>query len=290
MGFIRSYRGPERSYYVVFDRATLALGPVAHRKTEPTTPIYERGTYQTTRETDLVLQISYMRGVKTPEYYLRTINSDGTMSKVHDNCPADMLEILLSMHPWISSWATLPKRNINNSLPIEIAPEENDLAFINRTRRLRALMLEFGLSFPAERFAYQGAKVDLIPGNWEEHFGLPPDRYREFINTSAKTKRLVTWYGSVGRAPVVKLKFAPTYMFEDRGERVAGTVGLGDHANYKYLIRSQTISKNGKTMGETLQVVKSPLWKEQLNPDYPVDMIDTVEGYNQMVNYAGKGE
>jgi len=280
MGFIRSYRGPERSYYVVFNRATLALGPVAHRKTELTIPVYERGTYQTTRETDLVLQISYMRGVKTPDYYLRTISADGMMSKVQEPCPPDMLEILFSMHPWIPDWATLPKRNINSFLPIDISPEENDLAFINRTRRLRAVMLEFGLSFPAERFAYQSSKVDLIPDDWEKHFGLPPDRYREFINTSTKTKRVVSWYGSVGRSPVVKLKFVPTYMFEDRGERIAGSVGLLDHANYKYLIRSQTITKNGKTIGESLQVVKSPLWQEPLNEAYPVDMIDTVEDHH----------
>lgn len=262
MGFIRSYRGPERSYYLVFNRDTLALGPVAHRKTELTVPIYERGTYQTTRETDLILQISYMRGVKTPDYYLRTVNSDGIMSKVQETCPTDMLEILFSMHPWIPTWATLPKRNVNNSLPESIAPEENDLAFINRARRLRTAMLEFGLSFPSERFAYQGVKINLNPEKWELSFGLPPDNYREFINTSTKNRRVVTWYGSLGRSPVVKLKFAPTYMFEDKGERIPGTVGLIGHADYRYLIRTQTLIKNGKLTGESLQVVLSPQFSD----------------------------
>lgn len=267
MSSILTYRSLEKSYYLAFNASTLELNPVSHRKSpQAKCPHWEKGTYQIVTAGSLVLQISFDKNHVT--YFLRPIMSNGRMSKIKDEFPLDLLEAIKEKHPWIDAWAvnpTKPKAKINAYLPEDFFPANKDQMYVIRRKKLQSFCSNFGITeLPLDAFAIDTAMLNYDPLHWANRIALAPEKYREFVNNTPTTKTVIKWYGSDGRGHGAPLNFSPTYYVEteDGMSKVAGTVGLENAQNYRYLVRTehQVITVNNKEtmVGIELTILDSP--------------------------------
>lgn len=153
------------------------------------------GTYQTTEPNDLILRKTTDEFGNVDWYLLRC----GTKNaEVFDYIYLidELKSEIFAINPWMEEW--FQEFSEGKSLPLDIFPEEEDIAYTRKEAVIRTFLSQYGISEKVENLMrIPNASIDLTPSTYllrDQCNGLPTQEYAHHYSLLKNEFRFTKFY------------------------------------------------------------------------------------------------